>query len=116
MAYLSNTLVKARREGQDIGSLDFVLSDYQRLATANAYAMVAAIEFVKSAFSPKVAGSENDDQVDKHEMIEELQIQMLKAAEELEFEKAAQLRDKIATLKGEKVATPQIKKKRFKKR
>ena len=64
----------------------------------------------------KVAGIENDDQVDKHEMIEELQIQMLKAAEELEFEKAAQLRDKIATLKGEKVATPQIKKKRFKKR
>ena len=34
----------------------------------------------------------------------------------LEFEKAAQLRDKIATLKGEKVAAPQIKKKRFKKR
>jgi 2-polyprenyl-6-methoxyphenol hydroxylase-like FAD-dependent oxidoreductase len=28
VAYLSNTLVKARREGQDIGSLDFVLSDY----------------------------------------------------------------------------------------
>jgi len=67
-------------------------------------------------FANKVAGIENDDQVDKHEMIEELQIQMLKAAEELEFEKAAQLRDKIATLKGEKVATPQIKKKRFKKR
>jgi excinuclease ABC subunit B len=64
----------------------------------------------------KVVGIENDDQVDKHEMIEELQIQMLKAAEELEFEKAAQIRDKIATLKGEKVATPQTKKKRFKKR
>ena len=67
-------------------------------------------------FANKVAGIENDDQVEKHEMIEELQIQMLKAAEDLEFEKAAQLRDKIATLKGEKVAAPQIKKKRFKKR
>jgi len=67
-------------------------------------------------FANKVVGIESDDQVDKHEMIEELQIQMLKAAEELEFEKAAQLRDKIATLKGEKVAAPQIKKKRFKKR
>ena len=67
-------------------------------------------------FANKVVGIENDDQVDKHEMIEELQIQMLKAAEELEFEKAAQIRDKIATLKGEKVATPQTKKKRFKKR
>ena len=60
--------------------------------------------------------SENEDQVEKHELIEELQIQMLKAAEDLEFEKAAQLRDKIAKLKGEKVAAPQIKKKRFKKR
>ena len=67
-------------------------------------------------FANKVVGIENDDQVDKHEIIEELQIQMLKAAEDLEFEKAAQLRDKIATLKGEKVAAPQIKKKRFKKR
>ena len=67
-------------------------------------------------FANKVAGIENDDQLEKHEMIEELQIQMLKAAEDLEFEKAAQLRDKIATLKGEKVAAPQIKKKRFKKR
>ncbi|MEI7852079.1 MAG: excinuclease ABC subunit UvrB [Planctomycetota bacterium] len=67
-------------------------------------------------FANKVVGIENGDQVEKHEMIEELQIQMLKAAEDLEFEKAAQLRDKIATLKGEKVAAPQIKKKRFKKR
>ena len=73
-------------------------------------------DLIEALASNKVAGIENDDQVDKHEMIEELQIQMLKAAEELEFEKAAQLRDKIATLKGEKVATPQIKKKRFKKR
>jgi excinuclease ABC subunit B len=67
-------------------------------------------------FANKVVGIENEDQVEKHEVIEELQIQMLKAAEDLEFEKAAQLRDKIATLKGEKVAAPQIKKKRFKKR
>ena len=67
-------------------------------------------------FANKVVGIENEDQVEKHEMIEELQIKMLKAAEDLEIEKAAQLRDKIATLKGEKVAAPQIKKKRFKKR
>lgn len=73
-------------------------------------------EIAAHDFANKVAGIEDDDQVDKHEIIEELQIQMLKAAEELEFEKAAQLRDKIATLKGEKVATPQTKKKRFKKR
>lgn len=73
-------------------------------------------EIAAHDFANNVAGIENDDQVDKHEMIEELQIQMLKAAEELEFEKAAQIRDKIATLKGEKVATPQTKKKRFKKR
>jgi len=46
-------------------------------------------------FANKVVGIENEDQVEKHEMIEELQIQMLK---------------------GEKVAAPQIKKKRFKKR
>ena len=37
---------------------------------------------------------------------------MLEAAEGMEFERAALLRDKIAELKGEKVASPQAKKAR----
>lgn len=58
----------------------------------------------------EVAGVKEEDSVTM-EMLEELQSQMLKAAEDLEFEKAAELRDKIARLKGEKVAAPQVKKK-----
>ena len=73
-------------------------------------------EIAAYEFSNKVAGIQTESDVEKHELIEDLQVKMLKAAEELDFEKAAQLRDKIATLKGEKVATPQVKKKRFKKR
>ncbi len=41
------------------------------------------------------------------EYLQELQKEMLQAAQDMEFERAALLRDKIATLKGEKVATPQ---------
>ena len=41
------------------------------------------------------------------EYLQELQQEMLQAAQEMEFERAALLRDKIATLKGEKVASPQ---------
>ena len=44
------------------------------------------------------------------EYLEELQKEMLAAAQDMEFERAALLRDKIATLKGEKVASPQGKK------
>jgi excinuclease ABC subunit B len=46
------------------------------------------------------------------EYLEELQKEMLEAAQNLEFERAANLRDKIAQLKGEAVATTQVKKPR----
>ena len=46
------------------------------------------------------------------EYLEELQVEMLKAAQELNFERAAELRDKIASLKGEAVASPQGEKKK----
>ncbi len=42
-----------------------------------------------------------EDEFDKAELINELEMQMLEAAEALEFEKAARLRDRIAELKGE---------------
>jgi excinuclease ABC subunit B len=50
------------------------------------------------------------------EYLEELQKEMLEAAQNLEFERAALLRDKIAHLRGEKVASPQVKKGRGKAR
>jgi len=43
------------------------------------------------------------------EYLEELQVEMLKAAQELDFVRAAELRDKISKLKGEPVASPQKK-------
>jgi excinuclease ABC subunit B len=50
------------------------------------------------------------DDVVTAETLEEMQRLMLEAAENLEFERAAQLRDQIARLKGEAVASPQVKK------
>jgi excinuclease UvrABC nuclease subunit len=41
---------------------------------------------------------------------------MLSAAANLEFERAAQLRDRIAELKGQPTAAPQVKKPRRRKR
>ena len=50
------------------------------------------------------------------EYLEELQQEMLAAAENLEFERAAQLRDRIAQLKGEPTAVAaQVKKRRGRK-
>jgi excinuclease ABC subunit B len=57
------------------------------------------------------AGVKEQDYVTA-EYLEELQKEMLEAAQNLEFERAAQLRDKLAQLKGEKVATSQVKAKR----
>jgi excinuclease ABC subunit B len=57
----------------------------------------------------EVAGQTEGDYVTA-EFLEELQKEMLTAAENLEFERAASLRDQIAKLKGEQVASPQVKK------
>jgi excinuclease ABC subunit B len=69
---------------------------------------IAAHETVAEA-----AGIKKEDYVTA-EYLEELQAEMLKAAQELDFERAAELRDKIAKLKGEPVASPQKKKGRKK--
>ena len=46
------------------------------------------------------------------EYLEELHGEMLAAAANLEFERAAELRDRIAQLKGQPTLVPQIKKPR----
>ena len=56
----------------------------------------------------EAAGVEEKDYVTA-EYMEELQKEMLEAAQNLEFERAALLRDRLSTLKGEKVASPQAK-------
>ena len=61
----------------------------------------------------EVAGNSAQDVVTA-EYLEELHKEMLDAAQNMEFERAALLRDKIATMRGEKVATPQKKKSRGK--
>jgi excinuclease ABC subunit B len=57
------------------------------------------------------ATGQKDDYVTQ-EYLEELHAEMLAAAEALDFERAAQLRDRIAQLKGQPVASPQVKKAR----
>jgi excinuclease ABC subunit B len=54
----------------------------------------------------EAAGVSKEEAVTE-EFLEELQKEMLEAAQNLEFERAALLRDKISQLKGEKVATAQ---------
>ena len=61
----------------------------------------------------KVAGKDN---YVTEEYLEELHGEMLAAAANLEFERAAQLRDKIAELKGQPTMAPQAKKGRRRKR
>ena len=62
----------------------------------------------------EIAGK-GDDYVTE-EYLEALHAEMLKAAKELDFERAAALRDQIAELKGQPTAAPQTKKARRKKR
>jgi excinuclease ABC subunit B len=63
----------------------------------------------------QVAGQAPDNYVTE-EYMEELHAEMLQAAANLEFERAAQLRDRIAQLKGQPVAAPQVKKRRGRRR
>jgi excinuclease ABC subunit B len=63
----------------------------------------------------QVAGQQPDNYVTE-EYMEELHAEMLQAAANLEFERAAQLRDRIAQLKGQPSAAPQAKKRRGRRR
>jgi excinuclease ABC subunit B len=68
-------------------------------------------EIAARQYVMEVAGKAGDDYVTE-EYLEELHAEMLAAAANLEFERAAQLRDRIAKLKGEPTITPQVKKRR----
>jgi excinuclease ABC subunit B len=68
-------------------------------------------EIAAQKYVTEVAGKSADDYVTE-EYLEELHAEMLKAAANLEFERAAQLRDRIAKHKGEPAMTPQPKPKR----
>ncbi len=72
-------------------------------------------EIAAHRFVQEVAGKESQDYVTQ-EYLEELHAEMLQAAANLEFERAAQLRDRLAQLKGEPTAAPQVKKPRRRKR
>jgi excinuclease ABC subunit B len=65
-------------------------------------------EIAAHQLAQEAAGIEAEDYVTA-EYLEELHAEMLKAAAELDFERAAELRDRIAKLKGEPVASPQKK-------
>ena len=58
VAFLSNTILKAKKGGQDIGDFDFVLSEYDKMSRMNANVLIASLEFVKNSYSPQVLGSE----------------------------------------------------------
>ncbi|HMF14975.1 MAG TPA: excinuclease ABC subunit UvrB [Gemmataceae bacterium] len=65
-------------------------------------------------YSLEVTGKADDYVTEEY--LEELHAEMLAAAQNLEFERAAQLRDKIAELKGQPKMTPQFKKNRRRKK
>jgi excinuclease ABC subunit B len=66
-------------------------------------------EIAAHKFVAEIAGQGADNYVTQ-EYLEELQAEMLKAAANLEFERAAELRDRIAKHKGEPTMAPQVKK------
>jgi excinuclease ABC subunit B len=74
--------------------------------TAGIEEEIAAQKFVQEA-----AGQRPDDYVTE-EYLEALHREMLQAADKHEYERAAELRDLIAKLKGQPTAAPQIKKAR----
>jgi excinuclease ABC subunit B len=81
----------------------------------SAIASVIEEEVAAHQLAVGAAGVAPDDYVTE-EYLEELHKEMLAAAENLEFERAAQLRDRIAKLKGEPTAVaPQVKKRRGRK-
>jgi excinuclease ABC subunit B len=72
-------------------------------------------EIAAHKFAQEAAGQKAEDYVTQ-EYLEELHGEMLAAAANLEFERAAQLRDRIAQLKGQPTAAPQGKKRRGRRR
>ncbi len=72
-------------------------------------------EIAAHKYAQEAAGQKADDYVTE-EFLEELHGEMLAAAANLEFERAAELRDRIAELKGQPVASPQAKKPRRRRR
>jgi excinuclease ABC subunit B len=68
-------------------------------------------EIAAHKFVAEVAGRQAEDYVTQ-EYLEELHGEMLNAAANLEFERAAELRDRIAKYKGEPTMAPQMKKAR----
>jgi excinuclease ABC subunit B len=72
-------------------------------------------EIAAHKFVQEVAG-QNGENYATQEYLEELHNEMLAAAANLQFERAAELRDRIAQLKGETTAAPQVKKPRRRRR
>jgi excinuclease ABC subunit B len=72
-------------------------------------------EIAAHQMAQEAAGQPAQDYVTA-EYLEELQAEMLQAAQELNFERAAELRDQISKLKGDAVASPHEKKKKGKKK
>ena len=68
-------------------------------------------EIAAHRFAQEAAGQKTEDYVTQ-EYLEELHAEMLMAAANLEFERAAELRDRIAQLRGQPTAAPQVKKPR----
>ncbi len=71
-------------------------------------------EIAAHKFAQEAAGQSAENYVTQ-EYLEELHNEMLAAAANLEFERAAQLRDRIAQLKGQPTLAPQVKKPRRRK-
>jgi excinuclease ABC subunit B len=80
-----------------------------------AIASVLEEEVAAHELATEAAGGTAENYVTE-EYLQELQAEMLAAADSLQFERAAQLRDKIAHLRGEPAPpTPQVKKRRGRK-
>lgn len=58
VAYLANSIIKAKKCGLDIGDYWQVLSEYERNEKIAANMMIRSIELVKNSYSSRIANSE----------------------------------------------------------
>jgi excinuclease ABC subunit B len=106
---MTDSMQRAIEETQRRRSLQLEYNDRHDITPETVRTAIGAgieDEIAAHKFVQEVVGQQADNYVTQ-EYLEELHGEMLAAAANLEFERAAQLRDRIAQLKGQPTAAPQ---------
>ncbi len=112
---MTDSLVNAIAETNRRRAIQEAYNEAHGITPESVHASVKALLEITDKVSDSLPGEMTEDE--KQQMIRELEDRMLAAAGELDFEKAAKLRDELFALRGDKPADkPQTKRKRNKHR